>query len=73
MGDENQSGGEVKECVFEDFEARDVEVVRRFVEDAEVRGVEHQAGEDDPSLLATGEAGDRRLELFGAEEETLRP
>ena len=47
------------EVLLEPLERVEVEVVRRFVEQEEVRIGDHQAGERGPRLLAAGQAGRR--------------
>ena len=73
MRHEHERAGELEQALLEHLERRDVEVVRRLVEEQQVGGLEHQPREHGARLLAAGEPADRRLELLGAEEEALRP
>jgi len=73
VGDEDEGARELEQALLEDLEGRDVEVVRRLVEEQQVGRLEHQPGEHRAGLLAAGEPAHRGLELLGAEEEALRP
>ncbi len=59
--------------ILEDLEGRDVEIVGGLVEQEDVGGLEHEAGDEDAGLLAAGEAGDGAIELAGIEEKALGP
>ena len=71
--DQDQGAGEFGEAVFEDLEGGDVEIVGGLVEQQDVGGLEHEAGDQDAGLLAAGEAGDGAIELAGIEEKALGP
>ncbi len=73
VGDEDEGAGEFFEGGFEDFEGGDVEIVGGFVEDEDVGGGEHEAGDEDAGLFAAGEFADGAVELFVAEEEAAGP
>src|SRR5262245_40348047 len=68
---EHQRARELEQALLEHLERRDVEVVRRLVEQQHVRGLEHQARDQDPRLLSAREPADRRVELLGTEQEAL--
>ncbi len=73
VGDQHQGAGEIGEAVFEDFEGGNVEVVGGLVEQQDVGGLQHEAGDQDARLLAAGEAGHGTVQLPGIEEKTLGP
>ncbi len=73
VGHQDQRPGELEQALLEHLEGRDVEIVGRLVEDQQVGRLQHQPGDQNPRLLAAGEAPHRRVELLGAEEEALRP
>ena len=73
MGHQHERAGEIGEAVFEDFEGGDVEIVGGLVEQEDVGGLQHQAGDEDARLLAAGEAGHGAVQLAGIEEEALGP
>ena len=73
MGDEHEASLELGEAVLEHLERRDVQVVRRLVEDQQVGRLAHQARDEDAGLLAAREAADGQLELLGPEQEALGP
>jgi len=73
VANEHQGAGELEQGLLQDFQRRDVEVVRGLVEDEQVGRLEHHPGENDPGALASREAGHRDLELRGIEEKALRP
>ena len=59
MGDDDDGAREGVQRLFEHFRGRDVEVVRRFVEQQAVGAELHQAGELDAALFAAAELRDR--------------
>ena len=59
----------VPDRVLEHFTALDIQVVRRLVEDEEVRVTEHQLREGHTALLATGEVADALIHIIATEEE----
>ena len=73
VGHQHQRAGELQQAFLEHLESRDVEIVRRLVEHEDVGRLQHQPRHQHARLLASGQAAHRRLELVGAEEESLRP
>ncbi len=73
MRDEDERAGKLEQRLLENVERRDVEVIRRLVEDQQIRGLQHQPGEDDARLLSAGKARHRGLELFRPEEKAPGP
>ena len=59
----------VVERILERLDALDVEVVRRLVEDEEVRAAEHHHRERNAGPLTAGERGDAPLHLVAGEAE----
>ena len=59
-----------REVAREPVDAFDVELVRRLVQQQQLGRIEQQARERDPPTLASGEAGDRRLDAL---REELQP
>jgi hypothetical protein len=55
------------------LEGRDVEVVRRLVQQQEIDGLTHQLRDEDSRLLSARESADGHLELLGSEQEPLGP
>ena len=70
---QHQRAGELRQAVFQHLQGRDVQVVGRLIQDQQVGGLEHQAGDQDPRLLAAGEAGQGPIELVGGEQKALGP
>ncbi len=58
MGDADDRAGEFFERLLEPRDRLGVQVIRRFVEEQEVRLLEKDAAERDAALLTTGELGD---------------
>ena len=69
MGDEDESARKFEERLLEDFERGDVEVVGGLVEDKDVGGLQHEAGDEDAGALAAAEPLDGLVELLAGEEE----
>ena len=61
MGDDEQGAVEVREELFEPFEAAGVEVVGGLVEEEDIGGLEQRRGQQCAGLLAAGEAGERAV------------
>ena len=61
MGDDEQGAVEVREELFEPFQAAGVEVVGRLVEEEDVGALEQRRGQQRAGLLAAGEAGERAV------------
>ncbi len=57
----------IAQGVFEPLDGRDVEMVRRLVEDREIRRADQQARERDPALLASGQGVDGPVGVVEAE------
>jgi hypothetical protein len=68
--DDDAGGVEGRELALEPLEARDVEVVRRLVEQQEVRIAAERARERGASQLAAGEGGETALESGDGEAES---
>ena len=73
VGDEDERAGELGEALLEHLERRDVEIVGGLVEQQQVGGLEHEAGEVHAGALAAREPRHRQRELLGPEEEALGP
>ena len=73
VGDEHEPACELGQAVLQDLEGRDVEVVGGLVEDQEIGGLAHEAGDEDAGLLAAGQPAHRHLQLLGPEQEALGP
>ena len=73
MGDEDERALEFEEGFFEDLEGGNVEIVGGLVEQEDVGGLEHEAGDEDAGALASAEAADGLVELLGGEEKTIGP
>ena len=73
MGHEDEAPVELGEAFLEHLEGRDVEVIRRLVEDEEIGGLAHEARDQDARLLPAGQAAHRHVELVGTKEEALGP
>ncbi len=73
MGDEDERALEFEEGFFEDFEGGDVEVVGGLVEEKDVGGLKHEAGDEDAGALASAESADGLVELLAGEEKTVGP
>ena len=71
MADDEHAAMVALEEFFEPFDAFDVEVVRRFVEEQEVRLAHERLREADTRLLAAGEMLDVFLEIFFREAEAI--
>ena len=56
---QHQRAGEFHQAVLQHIERRNIQIVRRFVEDQEVGRLEHQPGDEQSGLFAAGETGDR--------------
>ena len=69
MGNEEEGAGERVECGFEGFSALEVEVVRRLVEQQQVRARGDDERQRQPAPLAAREHGDRSLVHLPAREE----
>ena len=65
MGDEDERALEFEEGFFEDFQGGDVEVVGGLVEQEDVGGLKHEAGDEDAGALSATEAADGLVELLG--------
>ena len=68
MGHEHQRTGKFQQTIFQHFEGRDIQVIGRLVQDEQVRWLEHESGDEEPSLFAAGQSRHREIELFGTEE-----
>ena len=73
MCHQHQRAGEFHQAVFQHIERRNVQVVRRFVKNQEVGRLQHQPCDEETCLFASGEAGDREIQLLRPEEEPFRP
>ena len=73
VGHEHDGAGELEQCLLEDLQRGNVEVVRGLVEQEHVRRLEHQVRDEHPRLLAAREIADERRELIRFEQEALRP
>ena len=69
MRDDERGTAEGLDGLLHDFSRRDVEVVRWFVEDEEIRFLEKEAQERETCLLSAGEHGDFFEDVIAAEEE----
>ena len=56
--DDEQGAFEILQRCFQDFGRGDIQVVRRLVEEEQVRLLQHQLGELQTAALATAEIGD---------------
>ena len=73
VGDEDERALEFEQSFFEDLEGGNVEVVGGLVEEEDVGGLKHEAGDEDAGALASAEAADGLVELLGGEEKTVGP
>ena len=73
MCHQHHCAGELHQTVFQHIECRNVQVVRRLVQDQEVGRLQHQPCDEETRLFATGEAGDREIQLLRPEEKPFRP
>ena len=69
MGDDHHAAGVVEQGALEDALGLHVEVVRRFVEDEEIRGLEQHAGQRDTGAFAAGEDSDFLEHVIAGEKE----
>ena len=70
MGDDQQRALVAIEPLFEPQRGFHVEVVRRFVEQQQVRGSHQRGGQVEADAPATRESGDGVVEFVGAEAES---
>ena len=73
MGHQNQRPGEFQKCLFQNFQRRDIQIVGGFIEQQHIRRLQHQVGNQHPSLLPTGKQLHFRGQLIRLEQEPLRP
>ena len=73
MGDQDQRTGEFKHGFFKHLERWNVEIIRRFIHQQDVRRLEHEIGDEQTCLFATGEKLHAGGQLIGTEQKLLRP
>ena len=71
MTDEDHAAAKIDEHGFERTQSRDVEIVRRFVQQQEVAFLREQPGEADACALAPGQLSDTHALLWTSKEETF--
>ena len=71
VGDDDDDAGEVVEIVLEHLESLDIEIVRRLIEDQDIRGAHQDLEKAEPALLPAGELPDERVLHFRVEEKAL--
>ena len=73
MRDQHQRATIFEQALFQNLERRNIEIVGRFVEQEDVGGLQHQAGNQDAGALAAGKVRHRLVELLAGEQETRSP
>ena len=73
MCHEQRCARERLDRVFENFERWNVEIVRRFVEDEDVGGLKHHAGDVSTCEFTARQHRNRLEQLLIAEEKSPRP
>jgi hypothetical protein len=71
--DEHERAPEVLKAVLQDFEAGNVQVVGRLVQQEQVGGLEHEPGDQNTGLLAARQPTDRARQLFGTKQKAFGP
>ena len=69
MGYDQIGPAEFQQGLFQDFPRRDVEMVRRFVEDEEIRSLQEKLQQGQPCLFAAAEAVNDLEDIVAAEHE----
>ena len=69
MGYDEVRPAEIQQSLFQHFPRRDVEMVRRFVEDKEIRPLQEKLQQGQPGLFAAAEAVDDLEDIVAAEHE----
>src|SRR5207302_47013 len=72
MRNQNQRACVFEQAVFQNLERGDIEIVRRLVQQQQVRRLEHQARDQDAGAFAATKPLDRLIELLAGEEELAR-
>ncbi len=73
MADQHDRPGEFRQTILQNFQCRDVEIVRRFIQQKQVGRLQHQLGDTNPRLFAAGQLPDQDVELFRLKQELLGP
>ena len=73
MRNENESAGKFQQALLENFQGRDVQIVRGFIQQQDVRGLQHQLSDQDASSLAAGQSSDGLVERIAGKQKTRRP
>ena len=73
MGHEHERTGEFEQTILQHIQGRNIQIIGRLVENEQVRRLQHQLGDQKSCLFTAGKSRYRKVELFGAEEEPLRP
>ena len=69
VGDEEDGAFEILQRILEHFLSRNVEMIRRLVEQQQAGVVEHQFGQSHPALLAAAQGPNRFEGIIAAEEQ----
>ena len=72
MADEENGTRIGAEIIFEPFDGKDIEMVRRFIQDQEIRFSQKELRKGKPCLLATREGGDLPVVILPGEGEHVQ-
>src|ERR1700738_2583247 len=73
MRDQDERAGKIDQAFFQNFQGRNVEVVRRFVEQENVGGLEHELRDQDAGAFASRKPSNGLTELLTGKQEARRP
>ena len=69
VADDDQRAGIIREHFFEQVERFEVEIIRRLVENEQIRRLRQRARQQQTAAFAARKLADRRSRLFGLEQE----
>lgn len=64
---------EFEQTLLQHIQGRNIQIIRRFVENEQVGRLQHELSDQQSRLFAAGQARDRKVELFRSKEEAFRP